>query len=139
MKLKPSTLYYLAVLSLAFLWIFTGLTSLFFAPDVGYQILAQAGIRDALADACVYMGASLDIFLGLWLLAFPWINFKWIKLCCLIQLGAIVAYSSLLTVIDSSFWLHPFGPISKNLPILVLILFVFNYGAGKANNHQYDA
>lgn len=116
----------LAILSLAFLWIFTGLTSLFLAPDIGYQILAKAGISGNLADACVYLGATLDMALGLWLLVYPWVDFKWIKLCCLIQMATIVAYSLLLSFIDSFFWLHPFGPLTKNLPILVLILMIFN-------------
>ena len=30
-------------------------------------------------------------------------------------------YTVLLSVIDPAFWLHPFGPLTKNAPMLVLI------------------
>lgn len=118
---SQETLNKAAVYSLAFLWIFTGLTSIFFAPDVGYQILASANITGILADILVIGGGTLDIMLGLWLLA----SYK-IKLCCLAQIGVITVYSVLLTFIDASFWFHPFGPITKNIPIVVLIIFVLS-------------
>lgn len=109
-----------AVYSLAILWIFTGLTSAFFAPNIGFTILAKAGIKDLPAQICVYGGALLDIAIGIWLL-----TNRQRKLCCLLQAATILSYSVLLTIIDSSFWLHPFGPLTKNLPILVLIGFVY--------------
>lgn len=110
-----------AKVSLAFLWLFTGLTSLFFSPETGYQVLAQGGITGLSADIAVYAGALLDIVIGLWLLC----GIK-LYLCCLAQLAVILAYSLLLSIIDASFWLHPFGPLTKNLPILVLILVVMS-------------
>ncbi|WP_044832075.1 DoxX-like family protein [Thalassomonas actiniarum] len=110
-----------AKVSLAALWIFTGLTSLFFSPQTGYQVLAQGGIIGLSADVAVYAGALLDIVIGLWLLT-------GIKpyLCCLVQLAVILVYSILLSFIDAGFWLHPFGPLTKNLPVMVLILMVMN-------------
>ena len=110
-----------AIYSLAFLWIFTGLTSIFFSPEIGYQILAGANINGTLADISVMGGGALDIALGLWLL-----TANRIKLCCLIQVAVIVSYTLLLTIIDASFWIHPFGPITKNFPILVLIIFIYS-------------
>ena len=109
-----------AIYSLSFLWIFTGLTSIFFSPEIGYQILAGANITGALADISIIGGGALDIMLGLWLLT----AFR-IKLCCLVQITVITLYTVLLTIIDASFWLHPFGPITKNFPVLVLILFIY--------------
>lgn len=110
-----------AIFSLAFLWIFTGLTSIFFSPEVGYQILASASITGSLADFSVYAGGFLDIVLGLWMLT----SFK-TTLCCILQIAVIAFYTMLLTIIDTGFWLHPFGPITKNIPIIVLIIFVYN-------------
>ena len=107
--------------SLAFLWIFTGLTALYFSPAIGYEILASASITGLMADVSVYAGGALDIVIGLWLLTS--IN---IRLCCIIQVAVIVLYTMILTVIDVSFWLHPFGPITKNIPVIVLILFIMN-------------
>lgn len=106
--------------SLAFLWIFTGLTSVFFSPEIGYEILANANISGSLADIAVYTGGILDIILGLWLIT----SVK-IRLCCIVQVSVIAIYTVLLTFIDASFWLHPFGPITKNIPIVVLIGYVY--------------
>lgn len=106
--------------SLAFLWIFTGLTSVHFSPEVGYEILESASITGLMADVSVYAGGALDILIGFWLLT----SIK-IRLCCIIQVVVIAAYTVLLTFIDPSFWLHPFGPITKNIPIIVLIGYVY--------------
>ncbi len=110
-----------AVYALAFLWIFTGLTSIFFSPEIGYQILASASINGLLADVFVYAGGGLDIALGLWLLS----SVKRAE-CCAAQIALIVLYTVLLTFIEPNFWLHPFGPITKNIPIIVLIFIVLN-------------
>lgn len=115
-----------AKISLAFLWLFTGLTSLFFAPELGYQVLAKANITGMAAKISVYGGALLDIGLGLWLLS------GWqIKICCLAQIATIIVYSLLLTLIDATFWLHPFGPLTKNIPIIILILVVLVHDQSK--------
>ena len=112
-------LYKAAIYSLAFLWIFTGLTSIYFSPEIGYEILARANITGSMADFSVYAGGALDIVLGLWLLT----SVK-TKLCCIVQVAVIALYTVILTFIDASFWLHPFGPITKNIPIIVLILLI---------------
>ncbi len=106
--------------SLAFLWIFTGLTSVFFSPEVGYEILANATITGSTAEIAIYAGGVLDIILGLWLIT----SIK-TKLCCILQVSVIAIYTALLTFIDASFWFHPFGPITKNIPIIVLIGYVY--------------
>ncbi|WP_440875370.1 DoxX-like family protein [Thalassotalea sp. PLHSN55] len=114
-------LYKSAIYALAFLWIFTGLTSIYFSPEIGYEILASANITGSMAAYSVYAGGTLDIILGLWLLT----SIK-TKVCCIVQVATIVLYTLILTVIDASFWLHPFGPITKNIPIIVLIIFVYS-------------
>jgi hypothetical protein len=116
---KQDCLMKAAKYSLAFLWIFTGLTSIYFSPEVGYEILASASITGLMADLSVYAGGTLDILIGLWLL-----TSIGIRLCCIIQVVVIVLYTVLLTFIDMSFWLHPFGPITKNIPIVVLIFLI---------------
>lgn len=119
MQITHTTLIKTAKLSLAFLWFFTGLTSLFFAPELGYQTLVKANITGMYAHALVYSGALLDIGLGLWILS------AWnLKICCIIQITTIVIYTLLLSIIEPAFLLHPFGPLTKNLPIIILILIV---------------
>lgn len=119
-NLNQQTLNKAAKYSLAFLWIFTGLTSLFFSPEIGNEILASANITGFLAGVAIYTGGILDIMLGFWLIT----SFK-TKLCCKVQISVIVVYTVLLTLVDASFWLHPFGPITKNIPIIVLIGYVY--------------
>ncbi len=121
-------LYKAAIYSLAFLWVFTGLTSIYLSPEIGYEILASANITGSMADLSVYAGGALDIVLGLWLIT----SVK-TKLCCIVQVATIALYTLMLTVIDASFWLHPFGPITKNIPIIVLILFVYSRVSNKGN------
>ncbi|TLU65692.1 NAD-dependent dehydratase [Thalassotalea litorea] len=120
-KNNQQTLTTLAIYSLAIVWIFTGLTSIFFAPEIGHQLLQQAGFSETLADLAIYSGAIIDIALGIWLLS----RYA-IRLCCTIQVIIIVSYTLLLSVIAPEFWLHPFGPVTKNLPMLVLIMFVYS-------------
>jgi len=111
--------------SLVFLWLFTAGVSLTWGRDLGYQVLAGAGITGAMANLCVYGGALLDLFLGLWLL-----SGRQQKFCCQVQIAIIVIYTVLLTLIDSSYWLHPFGALTKNIPILCL-LFIIQQGTSK--------
>jgi len=113
-------LYKAGIYSLTFLWVFTGLTSIYFAPEIGYDILASANITGSMADFSIYAGGVLDIVLGFWLLS----SVK-AKLCCIVQVSVIIVYTLLLTLIDFNFWFHPFGPITKNIPILVLIGFIY--------------
>jgi len=109
-----------ARLSISALWVFTGITSAFFVKDIGYQILANGGITGLLADFSILSGSALDVIIGIWLLV------GWrLKLCYLVQIAVIAAYTLLLTVIDPSFWIHPFGPLTKNIPLLVLIYILY--------------
>jgi len=102
--------------SLAFLWISTGIISTFISPEIGFALLAEAGINDYLASFFVYGGSLVDFLLGVWL-----ISGRGIRICCWLQIIVIIFYSILLTIIDPSFWIHPFGPLTKNIPILILI------------------
>ena len=110
-----------AQLSLASLWIFTGLTSFFFAPEVGYEILETGGITGRFADFCLVSGAMTDIVIGVWVL-----SNKQKRLCCYTQMTVILIFTLLLTIIAPSFWIHPFGPVTKNLPILVLVWIYYS-------------
>jgi hypothetical protein len=113
-----------ARIGLSFLWLLTGVTSAFFAKDVGYDVLANAEITGSLAELCIISGSVLDVAIGVWLLT------GWrLKACYLTQISVIAVYTLLLTFIDASFWLHPFGPLSKNIPLLVLIYVLYSQGS----------
>lgn len=110
-----------ARLSLSFLWFFTGITSALFARDVGYEVLANGGITGNLATLCIFSGSVLDVVIGIWLL-----TGKKLKVCYLVQMVVIAVYTLLLTAIEPTFWLHPFGPLTKNIPLLVMIYYLYN-------------
>lgn len=115
-----SGMYLAARLSLSFLWVFTGITSFFFAREIAYEVLANGGITGSLADFSIVFGSVLDGVIGVWLL------FSWrLKFCYLVQIGLIVVYTLLLSAIDPSYWIHPFGPLTKNIPLLLLIYFLY--------------
>ncbi|MDH4607762.1 DoxX-like family protein [Pseudomonas sp. BN102] len=108
-----------ARLALVALWLATALVSVSSGRQIGYDILAGGHIEGVLADLCIYGGAALDLLLGLWLLS------DRATLACLRVQGAVVLlYSLLLSLIDPSYWGHPFGPLTKNLPVLALILLL---------------
>ncbi|MBD3668215.1 MAG: DoxX-like family protein [Kangiella sp.] len=119
--MKDHTLLNLARYSLALLWIFTGLTSIFFDYETGYELLFNFGLTDSITRALIFSGAILDIGLGFWIL-----SNKQLKLCYVVQIVVITSYTILLTIIEPSYWLHPFGPVSKNISIIMLILILYS-------------
>lgn len=106
-------------LSLSVLWLLTAATSFWWGRTIGYDVLAQKNIQGNLADWFINAGSILDATIGLWLLTTY--RLTW---CYQLQIIVILSYSVLLTLIAPQFWLHPFGPISKNLPILALIFLL---------------
>jgi hypothetical protein len=108
-------------IALGILWLFTGITSAFLAPEIGYEVLASGGITGSNATTLIFLGSGLDVVIGLWVLT------GWqLKPCCLVQLGLIVCYTLLLSFIQPEFWLHPFGPLTKNIPIAVMIYVLYS-------------
>ncbi|NKC14108.1 MAG: NAD-dependent dehydratase [Gammaproteobacteria bacterium] len=113
---------------LVFLWFFTAVVSVFGAPEIDYRVLAKANIVGIWADLAVYGGAGLDLMIAIWLVS----TFKK-HYCYIFQVIIILAYSILLSFIDASFWLHPFGPLSKNLPIVALLFLLLVLDKPKDN------
>lgn len=105
-------------LSIAFIWLFTGIISLFFYPKINsYHLLSQIGVNAFWQPVLFYGSSILDIILGLAML------FGYhLRKCCIFQLLLIITYSIIITWKLPHLWLAPFGPISKNIPILAAIL-----------------
>jgi len=107
-------------ITLALMWVLTGLTSAFFYPaDASYAMLAKTGIEGTLAPLMLYGAAAFDLLLGLALL----FCFQ-LRLAALMQIALMVIYSLIISVAIPEFWLHPFGPVSKNLPLIVSTLML---------------
>ena len=106
-------------LSLSLLWLFTAASSFWWGRAIGYEVLAKQDITGAFADLCINAGSLVDAIMGLWLLTAY--KLQW---CYRAQLIIILSYTILLSFIDPSFWLHPFGPLTKNIPLLVFIFWL---------------
>ena len=118
----------LARLSLALLWLLTATVSLTAGKAIGVEVLQSAGITAPLIDPLIWAGSLLDLGIGLWLL-----SGRALRWCCTLQLIVIVGYSLLLSLMAPALWLHPFGPLSKNAPILVLIWLLMRHHDKGAN------
>ncbi len=107
-------------LSIAFIWIFTAIVSLFIYPkEDSYHLLQQLMIPGNYAALILYSAATIDLVLGVATL----INFR-LKLIGIIQILIIIAYTILISLFLPEQWLHPFGAISKNIPLIVAIIIM---------------
>ncbi len=102
---------------IAFVWIWSGITSAFFYPQEGaLALLADVGITGDLALPMLYFASFLDIGIGFFLLL-------GVQVICLLRFSliVIVGYTLILTLLAPFHWLHPFGGVLKNLPLLMSI------------------
>ena len=110
--------------ALAFLWIWTALVSLVLYPaQDSYALLARVGLHGALATLALYGAALLDLLLGVLTLAAPT---RWRRPVWLAQFALVAGYTALITFFLPEYWLHPYGPVSKNLPLLALIALLWS-------------
>lgn len=109
-------------ISLACLWLISALTSAFlYSTQASYQLLKTVGISNALQPLFLYGAAGINAILGVWLLT----NYK-IKLNCIVQFAFVFLYTLIITVKLPYLWLEPFGPVVKNIPILVNIFILYS-------------
>lgn len=103
-------------LSIALVWIATGIVSAFVYPaEDSYSLLERVGVPDSLMPLMLYGAALLDVMLGV---AILFVRRKWIWS---VQLIVIVFYSVVIGWRLPEFLWHPYGPILKNLPMLAAI------------------
>ncbi|TCK09233.1 NAD(P)H-binding protein [Marinobacterium mangrovicola] len=103
---------------IALVWVVTGVCSLGIYPESeSLKILEQAGITGALATLLLYGGGLVDLAIGLMML-FD----RWIKSVLVIQLSIMMIYTLIITGLLPELWLHPFGPVTKNLPMAAATL-----------------
>jgi uncharacterized protein YbjT (DUF2867 family) len=108
-------------ISIALVWIWTGIVSLGLYPtQQSYQLLARVGIAGALAPLMLYGAAVLDLLIGVGILLLRRRRWLW-----LLQLAVIAGYTVIITFKLPEFWLHPYGPLSKNLVMLAAIYLLY--------------
>ena len=103
--------------SLVFVWLTTALVSVWELQGQSLQLLA--GLNDTmpwLKPALILSGALVDLVLGLWLWLRPG------RTVYRLALAVMLLMTGVATAIDPSLWLHPLGPLTKNVPIAALLL-----------------
>jgi uncharacterized protein YbjT (DUF2867 family) len=107
----------------ALVWLWTAVVSLGLYPVAGsYALLAQAGVPDALAPVALYGAALLDLAFGAGIVLVrrrAWRRWLWRA-----QFATILFYMLVISVRMPGFWLHPYGPLLKNLPMLAAMLLL---------------
>lgn len=104
--------------SLGLLWIVTGLLSLGLYPvEDSHRMLAAIGLHGTLADVALYGAGALDLVLGTLLLL------RWRPVAVgVAMIGALTVFTVMATGLPAEYWLHPFAPLLKNLPIAAALL-----------------
>jgi uncharacterized protein YbjT (DUF2867 family) len=102
--------------SIGVLWIVSGIVSLGLYPvHESLALLRRVGVESPLV---LYGAAAADIALGmatlLWKGSWLW----------RLQMALVLGYSAIITAFLPELWLHPFGPVLKNLPILAALLLL---------------
>ncbi|WP_133478463.1 SDR family oxidoreductase [Cognatilysobacter segetis] len=104
--------------SLALVFVVTALVSFGLYPVSDSRVLlAAVGLYGRAADAALYTGATLDLALGLAMLL-PRVR----RAAYAAAIVLIVGYTAIISIALAPLWLHPFGPVLKNLPILAALL-----------------
>ncbi|MBB4844015.1 hypothetical protein HNP55_002551 [Paucibacter oligotrophus] len=108
-----------ARLSLVLLWLWTGAVSLWELHGQSADLLHAAGLSQPLSQTLILAGAGLDLLLG----AALW---RWHAAGLYLAVGGAMLLMTLLgSLLLPELWLHPLGPLSKNLPIAALLLLLF--------------
>jgi len=109
--------------ALAIVWLVSGALSLgIFPRKESLTLLAQVGLHGTPARIALDGAAAVDLALGILTLAWP------VRALWLAQAALIFLYSAIISVWLPQFWLHPFGPLLKNLPILTMLWLLHKHG-----------
>jgi len=108
-------------LSLVAVWLFTAVASIVELNGQSREVLAAAGITSPpwLVQLLIGGGAAADLVVGIALWRWPG------RASYGAALALMVAMTLVATVLQPSLWLHPLGPLLKNLPIAALLWHLY--------------
>ncbi len=111
----------LLLVSIAAVWIGSGLVTLFgFPHETSETWLLRVGIPEAWTGVTLTFASLLDIVLGI-----AMFFHRQLRLVLALQLILIVGFTAILTLGMPELWLHPFGPLLKNLPLFCATLLLW--------------
>ena len=80
-------------------------------------MLGEVGVRGPFADLALFGGAAVNLALGAMLL----VNLR-VADVGVVMLALLIVYSLAGLALPTDYWLNPFAPILKNLPIGAALL-----------------
>jgi uncharacterized protein YbjT (DUF2867 family) len=112
-------------ITLGLVWLITGLLSLgIFPREASYELLGRAGIAPAFQPLLLDAAALADLLLGA-LTLWPPRRARWRCRLWGAQAALMAIYMAIIAVQLPEFWLHPFGPLLKNGPMLAVLLLLY--------------
>jgi hypothetical protein len=107
---------------MAVMWLVTAALSFGLYPvEDSVLLLQKLPLRYDSKLLVLYSGAVLDLAMGLLTLLWPR------RLLWLAQLLVVLSYSLLTIWLVPLQWLHPFGPLLKNLSVLALLWLLYRH------------
>lgn len=108
--------------SIAAVWIWTAIVSAGLYPRAAsYELLARVGAPPQWQPLLLYGAAACDLVLGVLSLWWPARLGSRARLWAC-QIALIAFYTLLISWRLPEFWLHPYGPLSKNLPFIAALI-----------------
>lgn len=99
-------------ISVVVVWLATAVVSLWESDGQSMELLVNAGVADhGVAKAVIATGAGIDFLLGIAMALRP------SRRVYQLALAMMLAMTAVASVLDPSLWLHPLGPLTKNIPI----------------------
>jgi uncharacterized protein YbjT (DUF2867 family) len=118
--------------SIAIVWIVTAIVSFGVYPvDESYALLERVGLTGSAAAVALYGAAALDLVFGIGIFVLRDRRWLWRA-----QMLLIVGYSIIIAVYLPEQWLHPYGPMLKNLPLLAAILLLHEFDSGRIQDRE---
>ncbi len=108
-----------ALLSVSFLWLWTAFSSII-SWDESYALMQEIGANHIISIAGIWAGTLADLFLGLAIF-----SKKHIKKVIILQMLTMFSYMTILSVFAPHYWIHPFGVLSKNIPLIALSYYLY--------------
>ena len=103
--------------SLVVLWLVTAFASVWELHGQSAQLLASLHSLSARQiQALIVGGAAVDAALGLALWLRP------VRSVYLAALAVMLVMTLMATLIQPDWWLHPLGPLTKNLPVAAVLI-----------------
>jgi hypothetical protein len=99
------------------MWLASGVIGLAQPASVTAALLAALGLTGIAASAVAAATCLLDLALGVALLVRGGAG-----AVALLQLAVVAGYTAGLSLAQPALWVDPFGPLLKNLPIMVAIM-----------------